>query len=224
MNNFQKTGAFAAFYAGLAYIVGIIGFLFMVEWADDPAQTITVMAENQISLHVLYIIVYQIWAVFLVILSLSLYQRLKNESPALMKVFAALGIIWATVVVASGMIYNVGMDAVISIHEQNPEQASTIWKAIETVCNGLGGGNEILGGFWMIIISWAALQTNAFPKVLNYLGVIIGIAGILSALPGLVDATVVFGILQIIWFIWMGIVLLRSNNKSQALTQDPETP
>ena len=79
------------------------------------------------------------------------------------------------------------------------------------VTNGIGGGNEIVGGLWMLLISWVALQLGGFPKALNYLGVVVGVAGILSALPGLGDVGLIFGLVQIVWFIWLGIVLLRSN-------------
>jgi hypothetical protein len=41
---------------------------------------------------------------------------------------------------------------------------------------------------------------------------LVGAVGILSIIPGLTDLlTGVFGLSQIIWFIWLGIVLLRSN-------------
>jgi hypothetical protein len=82
--------------------------------------------------------------------------------------------------------------------------------AIDSVFGGMGGGNEILGGIWMLLVSWAALRGGGLPKALNYLGLAIGVAGILSALPGLGDAGMIFGVGQIVWFVWLGIVLLRS--------------
>ncbi|MBE0696428.1 MAG: hypothetical protein IH586_05845, partial [Anaerolineaceae bacterium] len=41
---------------------------------------------------------------------------------------------------------------------------------------------------------------------------LVGAAGIISILPGLTEMmTGVFGLSQIVWFVWLGIVLLRSN-------------
>ena len=216
MKNLQKMGGIAALYAGVAYIVGMIGFLLIVGWPDDPVQQVVVLVNNQVSQHILYLIVYQVWAIFLVVLTLALYERLKANSPAMMQIVTAIGVIWATVVIASGMIFNIGMDNVVNLYGKDPDQATTVWLAIESVCNGIGGGNEILGGLWMLLISWVALRAGIFPRALNYLGVAIGGAGILSALPGLGEVGMIFGLLQIVWFIWLGIVMLRSNSSAAA--------
>jgi hypothetical protein len=84
------------------------------------------------------------------------------------------------------------------------------WQGIEIVASGLGNGNgEILGGLWVLLVSLAALRPGGLPKGLNVLGVLVGVVGILSVLPGLTGLTGVFGLSQIIWFVWLGIVLLR---------------
>lgn len=212
MKSLQKFGGFAALYAGVTYIVGMMGFLLVVGWPEDPVQQVAVLVNNQVSQHILYIIVYQVWAVFLVVLTLALYERLKAKSPAMMQIVTAIGIIWATVVIASGMIFNIGMDNVVNLYGKDPAQATTVWLVVASVCDGLGGGNEMLGGLWMLLISWVGLQAGDFPKALNYLGIVVGAAGILSALPRLGDVGLIFGLVQIVWFIWLGIVLLRSNS------------
>jgi hypothetical protein len=216
MKTLQKPGGFAALYAGMAYIVGMIGFLLVVGWPDDPVQQVQVLVNHQVAQHTLYLIVYQIRAVFLVILTLALYERLKAGSPAVMQIVTAIGILWATLVIASGMIFNIGMENVVNLYGQDPAQATTVWLVIESVSDGLGGGNEIVGGLWMYLISWVAFQAGAFPRALNTLGFVAGAAGILSALPGLGEAGLIFGLVQIVWFIWLGIVLLRSHPGASA--------
>lgn len=216
MKNLQKMGGIAALYAGVAYIVGMIGFLLIVGWPDDPIEQVVVLVNNQVSQHILYLIVYQVWAIFLVVLTLALYERFKADSPAMMQIATAIGIIWATVVMASGMIFNIGMENVVGLYSQDPAQATTVWLVIASVCDGLGGGNEILGGLWVLLISWVALQAGRLPRALNYLGLVIGVAGILSALPGLGQVGLVFGLVQIVWFIWLGIVMLRGNTHAVA--------
>ncbi len=215
MKNLQKMGGIAALYAGVAYVVGIIGFLLIVGWPDDPVEQVTVIVNNQLSLHILYLIVYQIWAVFLVILTLSLHELLKSESPAIMQITTTIGIIWATVVIASGMIFNIGMDNVIGLYNIKPAQATTVWLVIESVCDGMGGGNEFLGGLWILLISWVSLQAGKLPRILNYLGLVIGVVGVLSSLPGLSEIGLFFGLVQIVWFIWLGIVMLHYNQSKQ---------
>jgi hypothetical protein len=94
-----------------------------------------------------------------------------------------------------------------------------VWLAIESVSMGLGGAKgEILGGLWTLLISWAALRAGGLPKALNYLGVVIGVAGILSAIPALgeLGLQIIFALGQIPWFVWLGIIMLRRNPGSAA--------
>jgi hypothetical protein len=45
---------------------------------------------------------------------------------------------------------------------------------------------------------------------LNYLGVTIGIAGILTMIPALAETMImIFGPGMIVWSVWVGIVMLR---------------
>jgi hypothetical protein len=60
------------------------------------------------------------------------------------------------------------------------------------------------------VFSLAGLRTGAFPRALAWLGFLVGAFGLVSALPGLGDVGALFGIAQIPWFVWVGIVLVRS--------------
>ena len=172
--------------------------------------------EHHVAQHILYLIVYQVWAIFLVVLTLALHERLKADSPAMMQTATAIGMIWACVVIASGMIFNIGMKNVVALYGTDPTQATTVWLTIASVYDGIGGGNEMLGGLWILLISWAALKAGGLPKALNFLGVAIGVAGLVSALPGLGEAGMIFGLLQIAWFIWLGIIMLRNSPSAAA--------
>ena len=80
-----------------------------------------------------------------------------------------MGLIWAVVLVASGMIFNAGMTAVVGLHGTDPAQAVAVWQAIEPVAQGLGGsGGELLDGLWVLLVSVAALRTGGLSKVLNW--------------------------------------------------------
>ena len=123
-----------------------------------------------------------------------------------------IGIIWAGSLIASGMVANAGIAPVVALYAKDPAQAALTWQGIETVANGLGNGNgEILGGLWALLVSLAALRADGLPKGLNLLGLLVGAVGIITILPGLIDLVGVFALSQVIWFVWLGIVLLRSN-------------
>ncbi|MCP5099621.1 MAG: hypothetical protein GY943_29050, partial [Chloroflexi bacterium] len=69
---------------------------------------------------------------------------------------------------------------------------------------------------WILLVSWAALRGGVFSKALNYLGMGIGVAGILTVVPALEVLTDVFGLTQIVWFVWLGIIMLRSSSSAAA--------
>lgn len=212
MNQLQKFGGFAALYEALAYVIGIVGFLLVVDMSGltDPTQRVAFIAANQTVLSLLHLIVYVVWGAVMVVLALALYDRLKAGTPALAQVAAAFGVIWGALIIASGMIYNVGMETAVSLYATDPAQAGTVWAAIESVYTGLGGGNEIVGGIWVLLLSIAALRSGALPRLLNYLGLVIAAAGLLSVVPALSEISVmVFGLGQIVWFVWLGIAMLR---------------
>ena len=75
----------------------------------------------------------------------------------------------------------------------------------------LTSGNEIVGGLWVLLVSWAALRVGGLPRALNYLGVVSGVAGLITVVPVLGELGAIFGLGLIVWFVWLGIVMLRSN-------------
>ena len=212
MKNLQKMGGFAALYLAAAYLTGIVLFLFVLDYPSivEPTQKVALLVDKQMVIYIANLIMYVIFGVFLVVLALALYERLNTASPAIIRTATAIGIIWAGTLIASGMVANAGIAPVVALYGKDPAQAALTWLAIETVANGLGGANgEILGGLLTLLISWAALQVSGLPKGLNYLGILVGVVGLISTVPGLGDLAGLFGMSQIPWFVWLGIVLLR---------------
>jgi hypothetical protein len=216
MKNLQKMGGFAALYLAAAYLTGIVLFLVVLDYPSiiEPAQKVALLVDKQVVIYITNLLMYVIFGVFLVALALALYEHLNTASPAIIRTAAVIGIIWAGALIASGMVANAGIAPVVALYGKDPAQAALTWLAIESVSNGLGGANgEFLGGLFTLLISWAALQVSVFPKGLNYLGILVGVVGIISTVPGLSDLAGLFGMSQILWFVWLGIVLLhRSPN------------
>ena len=220
MKNLQKMGSIAALYLAAAYLIAMVGYLLVLGTLDDvdPIQKVASLVENQAFIYILNLIAYVFFGIFLVVLALALDERLKAGSPALALTATAIGLIWATVLIAYGMISNYGMGIVVDLYSTDPTQAGTVWLAIASVVDGLSGASgEILGGPWVLLVSWAALRAGELPRALNYLGVVLGVAGILSTIPALfLMLALVFGIGKIVWLIWLGIVMLRSSPSAAA--------
>jgi hypothetical protein len=214
MKTLQKLGGFAALYMALAYLAAMPYFLILVNYPSvvDPIQKVILLRDNYASMFAMHVIVFEFVALGLVVLGLALHHRLKVGAPAIAQVGTVMGLIWACLLLASSMVFNYGMGAVVGLYATDPTQAVWAWQTIEATAQGLGGaGGELLGGMWILLVSWAGLRTQALPKPLNWLGMVVAGAGLISNVPALRDASIVFGLVQIVWLIWLGIVLLRSN-------------
>ena len=212
MKTLQKSGGLAALYLAVAYLIGLVLFIVVLDYPSitDPAQKVALLVAKPMVIFATNLLMYVFFGVFLVVLSLALFDRLKSGAPALVQAATALGIIWAGSLIAGGMVSNAGIDPTIALYATDPAQAALSWQGIETVAAGLGNGNgEILGGLFTLLVSLAALRGGRLPKPLNILGLLVGAVGIISVLPGLTSLVSVFGLGQMVWYVWLGVVLLR---------------
>ena len=214
--NLQRIGGIAALTEAAIYVAGIAYFLVVLDYANvtAPRQQVELFVANQTSLYAMYLLIYVVFGVVLVALVLSLHARLKSDAPMLMGATTAFGLIWAGLVIASGMVANIATGVVVDLYGTDPTQAATVWLAVSPVIDGLGGGNEIVGGIWTLLVSVVALRARALHRALNYVGLVVGTAGILSAIPALGEVGGgIFGLTQIVWFIGLGILLLRASRR-----------
>jgi hypothetical protein len=125
------------------------------------------LADNQTITYIWSLFIYVVFGVFLVVLALAPYERLKAGSPAMVQTVTVFGLIWAGLCIASGMVHNIGLGTVVDLYGKDPAQAAAVWLAITSVRDGLGGGTEIVGGLWVLLTSWAALRAGGLPRALE---------------------------------------------------------
>ena len=212
MNNLQKIGGVAALFEAAIYISAFVFFGAFWDYpvSADDAQKFIFLTNNQTILSIVNLTMYVAFGLFLAVLVLATHQRMKTKAPVLSQTASVFGIIWVGLVIASGMIANVGLGAVIDLSAKNAEQAMTLWVVINTIVEGLGGGNEVVGGLWVLLLSVAGLKIIELPKLLNCLGLFIGSVGILTIYPAEI-LTEIFGLGQILWFSWLGLTMLMSH-------------
>jgi hypothetical protein len=210
----SRTLGFAALYLAGALVAAMLYFLIGTDYPSvtDPVAKVDLLVQHQLGIHIMYLIAYVGFGLVLAVVALGLQSRLAATAPGTARVAAATGLIWAGVLVASGMVYIVGMGSVVDLHATDPAAAVAAWQAIEPVAVGLGGaGGEVLGGTWVLLVSLVALRGHVLPAWLTWLGLGVGAAGILSTVPGLASAAILFGLLVIVWFAGLGVAMLREH-------------
>ena len=217
MKSLQKFGGIAALIGAATNLFALVTLLTLLEpkgyGSDDPGQVVAFLADNQAIMRVWYIIIYLVFGVSMIFLSLALYERLKAGSPARAQAVTTFGLIYAVLVIVIGTLAINNLSTVVKLYGENPAQAATVWLTLDSVETGLGagGGETIVTALWFLLLSWAALRARELPRVLNYLGVVLGVAGILSVVLASLILSAVYGLGLIIWFVWLGIVMLHSN-------------
>ncbi len=118
----SEGGALSALYLALAYMIAMPYFLIAVDYLSvtNPAEKVALLAEHQGSMSAVYLITYVIFGIALAILSLTLYRRMKDGAPVMMQAATAVGLVWAVMLVASGLVFNFGVETVVSVHTTIP--------------------------------------------------------------------------------------------------------
>lgn len=220
----HKAGGIAALYLALALLGAIPYFLVVVDYpgADTAADKVDLIVDHYPSMYAVYLLTYVAFGFAVGVLALALWDRLRPAAPVIVRIATGIGLLWAVALVASGMVFTYGMTIVHDLAPTGHANAETTWRAVEPVALALGGaGGELLGGLWVLLVSSVALRSDRLPKHLGWLGLLIGATGLASVLPPLNDATVAFGLLQIVWFAWLGAVLLTT--KTTAATPHSST-
>jgi len=216
MNSFTRWGGVASLIQAVTFMIGFWFYFTLLGPANygsmsvDPAQNVAFLVDNKTLMYVWNLTIYVVFGIFLLVQALALHERLGAKAPALMKTATAFGLMWATVIIACGMVANIGTGVVTRLHATDPEAAGAAWVTLSFVVDGLGGGNEIIGGLWVTLLSIAGLRSRELSAPLHYLGIIVGLSGLLTTIPPLKDLGAIFGIGLIAWYIWMGIAPLRN--------------
>ena len=211
MSSIQKSAGIAAIGEALIYI---IMFVFYGAYFSYPSnltieEKLVYLAQNQLPLSFMNVMGYILFGILLAVIVQSLHARLKKHSQTLTQTATIFGLIWVGIIIAAGMVANIGLQTVIDLSIKEPEHARAVWLSVSVVQDSLGGGIEIVGAIWMILISFIAIKAKCLPNGLNYIGAIIGLVGIFTLYPADVFKEI-FGVGQIVWFLWLGIFLLRN--------------
>jgi len=218
MKNLQKLAGISAISEAFIYIFAFIyfGAFWSYPSAGSSTEKMAYLAENYLIFSTVYFFMYIVFGVFLAVLVIGLHEKLKHTKNPAVAIGSLFGAIWVALVIASGMISNIGLAHALELVDASPEKAFDMWVIISVLTESLGGGNELVGGLWVLLVSAVALRTREFSRIFNYLGLLVGVAGIATIYPDDIF-TEIFGITQIVWFIWLGIWLLTQENANKSM-------
>ncbi|WP_397445287.1 hypothetical protein [Polaribacter sp. R77954] len=205
-----KRSAYISLSLACCYIIGFVClFTFFSPLIDgklDKKEQIAYYMSNKVSLQFWYLTIYVLFGVLLIPLVSMVKNLFKKNS---LSDFASIvGYIWAAFVMASGFIFTVGIEK-ISQMKVDIESIHVIFTTIQIIQDALSGGVELLGGIWVFCIGVIALKSKYWNKYFNLFSLLLGSIVFITVLPYFYGFVGVFGMLQIIWFIWLGFMLCR---------------
>jgi uncharacterized protein DUF4386 len=87
-------------------------------------------------------------------------------------------------------------------------------------------------GLWVLVINLLALRGKAWPRILSYLGIATAVGYFMAfasvVIPDLLGITLLVAgiggvVLGPIWYVWMGLVLYRTNSQAESRVTSPGT-
>lgn len=208
----RTIGGFAALLCAATYLFGfaLLVTLLAPLGDSDPAVVVGFIEAQPGLLTLWYTVIYVVNALALAVLVVAIHALLRPIRPDWAGVTRAFGLIWATLVLGAGMIANVAVERTALLAASDPVHAAQTWEILQAVELGLGGGNEIAGGIWILCVSVAGLAARVFGKLTGGLGLLTGAGGLATVIPFLGEtAGAIFGLGAIAWFIAVGVTLLR---------------
>ena len=211
----DRTTACSALGLSLIYVFAFLYFGLIWAYPGDGshASRIAYLVSRRAEIEAVYFVMYLLFGVVLSIVVLGLYEKTSPNTYFISRLAAVFGFAWFVLVMASGMVFIIGLRTVAEISEQDIEKAYDVWLIVHLITEGLGGGNEIVGGVWVMLVSVSGLRGDVLSKPINHLGVFVGVAGLATIYPHEL-ATEVFGITQLIWFFWLSIHLLKNSSSA----------
>lgn len=201
MSLFKKLAVISAAYGGFSYIAGM--FVYLVIIGDNSGTTVVeqvaIMGQNAFLIHITTLHIYVLFSAGIIAIAAYTYLKLKVDQPVLALLSLIAGVIWATLLIASGFISMAFTNALLSGGVTDSLIAA--WPAIDLVRDALGGGNELIGGVFTGLLSFALFKARLGTVVTYGLGLIVCVGGLVSALPYLADVGIgIFVLSQILWF------------------------
>lgn len=211
----QRCGGLASIGMALCYFTVALIFFAALSQPEqaEPLLRIQYIDQHQFLVAAGYAIGYLLFGFLLAVMVIAIPQQLPQPRSALVQVSGLFGKVWVVLMMASGMIALTGLERVINLVNTDPDLAVTLFSVMGMMTHALGGGIELVGGLWILLFSLAGLLQQPQKAKLHWLGLLTGSFAILTVFHTLPYLKEAFGLSQLVWQLWFGVVLLRQSQQ-----------
>jgi hypothetical protein len=126
----------------------------------------------------------------------------------------AAGLVATGLFLATGMTALIGIPPLARLYPSDATAAGAAYLAVNGINAALGYAAVFAYGGWLLLANWAALKLASFPKLLAYLGLLLGaVCVVFFAVPLVAPLTLILGLA---WSAWVSAVLLRERTRMAA--------
>jgi len=207
-----KSFAGAAFIGmALCYITLFIiyGAILSTPVEANTAEKIAYLIENKGLFNFTYVLGYVLFSCllcFCVYVIGGLYRQVSQPAMAMATLF---GYFWVVVLLCTGMVGISSHELLASYSTSNPAAADVTYYARNLLTESLGGGIEFIGGMWLLLFGAVSWRHGLLSKSLSAFTLVKGVIGVATLFSAESVLRDLFGITGIVWFLWMGIVMIK---------------
>lgn len=192
----------------------------MIFWIEpgihlNPDQRLAFIITNGRFFQLWYLIIFILFAICLLVLLRGLRRWMETHQTVTFHLSMVAGFIWAAYIFACGFISVFSIEYLLSL---NNTDVAPIWFFVYAIQQGLGDGVEWVGGIWLTIVSSHFIFIQGKRSLVHIYGLLIGLVGCLTLVPGLQHAGALFGLGQIVWFVWIGAALFQLSGQRIGVT------
>lgn len=198
----------ASVMAGMCFLFGMIVYITVFSFGSygdigkSIAPQLTLMSTYSALMYLWYFVIYIVFGVALMVFQIAIKPHLQTGWFA--SIALVFGYFWSGLTIASGMLANIGTHMVLELMGVSQELAISLWYTLQMLINGIGGGNELVGGIWLLLLGLSYKADLIIERWLRVVAIVFGGIGLFTAVPILTDLGEIFGIGSMVWFLVMG--------------------
>lgn len=175
----------------------------------NTAEKIAYLIENKALYNFTYVLGYVFFSCLLCFCVYVVGQLTATASKTTTAMMNLFGYFWVVVLLSTGMIGVSANELLAVLNTSNPGAAEVVYYARMLMTESLGGGIEFIGGVWFVLLGVIGWRHGFLSKPLVVFTVIKGAIGVATLFSAESILRELFGVTGIIWFVWMGVVLLK---------------